>query len=198
MSSIIPKNEKPMNARSKANRRRRKKRRTEDFSDSSSSSSSSESSESSESENEEVEENGKGEIDVDVGVDVDAVLSDDEMKIDEIDNKDEDFSKIKNKLKTIQLTKTELNNNGNMNDYGYNKINKNINLNQVENIINQNNNKFLENEYLGLMFKNYSDDIDKIRKVPDFNEKSLTILANVLKNGNNIFDEDTLKAVVGK
>ncbi len=186
MSKIIPKNDKE--TKPKANRRRRKKRRTEDFSDSSDSSDSSSSS--SESENELDDQpdkigNNKESIDADGDM---AVLSDTEINIEEAElNKDPSFGNIKNKLKTVELTSTALNN-GN---------NKNINLNQVENIINQGN-KQLENEYLSLMFENYGDDIDQIRKAPDFNERSLTILANVLKNGNNIFDEETLKAVVGK
>lgn len=178
MSSIIPKNEK--GAKPKAARRRRKKRRTEDFSDSSDSSSSSSSS--SESENEDVDDK-KDETNIDEDGDV-AILSDSEIQIEDV--KEEKFNKVQNKLKTIELTKTGLNNGG-----------KNININQVENIINQGN-KQLENEYLGLMFENYGDDIDQIRKAPDFNERSLTILANVLKNGGNIFDEETLKTVVGK
>lgn len=187
MSKIIPKNDKE--TKPKANRRRRKKRRTEDFSDSSDSSDSS--SLSSESENELDDQpdkigNNKESIDADGDM---AVLSDTEINIAEEEelNKDPSFGNIKNKLKTVELTSTALNK-GN---------NKNINLNQVENIINQGN-KLLENEYLSLMFENYGDDIDQIRKAPDFNERSLTILANVLKNGNNIFDEETLKAVVGK
>lgn len=185
MSKIIPKNDKE--TKPKANRRRRKKRRTEDFSDSSDSSDSSSSS--SESENElddqpDKIDNNKESIDADGDM---AVLSDTEINIEEEElNKDPSFGNIKNKLKTVELTSTALNK-GN---------NKNINLNQVENIINQGN-KQLENEYLSLMFENYGDDIDQIRKAPDFNERSLTILANVLKNGNNIFDEETLKAVVG-
>lgn len=175
MSSIIPKNEK--GAKPKAARRRRKKRRTEDFSDSSDSSSSSE------SENEEETNDKKDETNIDEDGDID-VLSDSEIHIDDV--KDEKFNKVQNKLKTVQLTSTALNHGS-----------KNININQVESIINQGN-KNLENEYLGLMFENYGDDIDQIRKAPDFNERSLTILANVLKNGGNIFDEETLKAVVGK
>ncbi|CCH44467.1 hypothetical protein BN7_4031 [Wickerhamomyces ciferrii] len=181
MSKIIPKNDKEV--KQKANRRRRKKRRTEDFSDSSDSSSSS----SSESEDEEKDdEEQQKEANIDEEGDL-AVLSDSEITpIIENKKAEEDFKNIKNKLKTVELTKTPLN-----------YSSKNINLNQVESLINQGN-KQLENDYLGLMFENYGDDIDEVRKAPDFNERSLTILANVLKNGSNIFDEETLRAVVGK
>jgi ribosome assembly protein 3 len=47
------------------------------------------------------------------------------------------------------------------------------------------------------MFENYGEDINNLRNASDFNERSLSILANALKNGGNIFDEETLKAVVG-
>lgn len=184
MSSIIPKNDTTI--KPKANRRRRKKRRTEDFSDSSDSSSSSSSSESENEDSEEKSNEIGNEIDEDGDV---AVLSDNEIHMDHNqESNDSSFSNVKNKLKTVELTRTPLNESHN---------NKNINLHQVESLINQGNKK-LENEYLGLMFENYGDDIDHIRKAPDFNERSLTILANVLKNGGNIFDEETLKAVVGK
>ncbi len=42
-------------------------------------------------------------------------------------------------------------------------------------------------------FKNYSDDINSLRESNDFNSKhSLTLLANLLKNGASMFDKETL------
>jgi ribosome assembly protein 3 len=177
--SIVPKNE--ASTRPNVSRRRRKKRRTEDFSDSSDSSDSSSSD--SESENEKEEAEPLESLDQHVDADGDVVLEDSEIQIEvEKDN----FDDVKQKLKTVNLTKTALN-----------QTTKNVDTNQVENIL-QRNRKELENEYLGLMFENYGDDINALRTAADFNESSLTILAMALKNGHNIFDEDTLKAVVKK
>jgi ribosome assembly protein 3 len=171
--SIVPKNE--ASTRSNVSRRRRKKRRTEDFSDSSSSDS--------ESENEKEEAEPVESLDQHVDADGDVVLEDSEIQIEaEKDN----FDDVKQKLNTVNLTKTALN-----------QATKNVDTNQVESILKQNR-KELENEYLGLMFESYGDDINALRTAADFNESSLTILAMALKNGHNIFDEDTLKAVVTK
>lgn len=180
--SIVPKTEKTTN--SGPARRRRKKRRTEDFSDSSDSSSSSDSGSGDEEnqKNDDVTKQNEGIVaDVDVDVDGDVVLDDTEIQIE-----NENFDITKEKLKIVTLTKTAMN-----------ERTKNFNTTEVENTLTRNR-KDLENEYLGLMLENYGEDMNKLRTAPDFNERSLGILANALKNGSNIFDEDTLKAVVKK
>lgn len=54
----------------------------------------------------------------------------------------------------------------------------------------------LQNEYLSSLFSNYGDEINSLRDSPDFSNKSLVILANVLKDGSKMFDTETLKAIV--
>jgi ribosome assembly protein 3 len=173
--SIVPNKEK--NNKPKSNRRRNKKRRTEDFSDSSSSESS--------SDNEsEVEERENEANDTIIEEELDAVLSD--VETENAKTNDEDFLKTKGKLQTIHLTKTQLNE-ANV---------KNLNTAKIAGHLKKDT-KDLENDYMGLMFENYGEDINNLRNASDFNERSLSILANALKNGGNIFDEETLKAVVG-
>ncbi|CCE62363.1 hypothetical protein TPHA_0C02080 [Tetrapisispora phaffii CBS 4417] len=54
----------------------------------------------------------------------------------------------------------------------------------------------LKNEYLNLLFTNYGDDVNSLREAPDFSTKSLSILANVLKDGTKMFDQDTLRSIL--
>lgn len=180
--SIVPKNDE--STRSNPARRRRKKRRTEDFSDSSDSSSDSSSNSGDESDDaNKAEDQDLTQVLEEIDNDGDIVLDESELRLEA--DKD-DFGITKQKLKTVILTKTALN-----------QSTKNIDINQVESIL-ENGRKSLENDYLGLMFENYGEDVNALRSAPDFNQKSLTILANALKNGNNIFDEETLRAVVKK
>ncbi|CEP25025.1 unnamed protein product [Cyberlindnera jadinii] len=181
---IVPKNDN--STRPNSNRRRRKKRRTEDFSDSSDSSDSSSSSSSDDDQDHTEEVPPSGEVDQDG----DFVLEDDEIANighhDEGEAKEgeDDSAGIKQKVKLINLTKSALN-----------EGSKTLDTNQVESSL-QKGKKTLETDYLSLMFNSYGDDIDKLRSAPDFNERSLTVLANALKNGSNIFDEDTLLAIL--
>lgn len=183
--------------------RRRKKRRTEDFSDSSSSSDSSDN-----------EMNTVDDVDVEMG----------EVQAEEEENKNIEENlimknvveneklneEIRDKLDNIPFTKTKL--------VERNKHNEILNLQKVEDTINSakenvnalnndasNNNKNIttttigsadKNEYLSLLFKNYGDDINELRNAPDFSSNSLILLANVLKDGTGMFDEDTLKTIL--
>ena len=47
-----------------------------------------------------------------------------------------------------------------------------------------------------MLFQNYGEDINSLRNAPDFTNKSLVLLANVLKDGSKMFDVDTLKTIV--
>ena len=54
-----------------------------------------------------------------------------------------------------------------------------------------------KNKFLTEVFKNYSDDINSLRESNDFNSKhSLTLLANLLKNGAAMFDKETLDNIL--
>ncbi|XBW36400.1 hypothetical protein QEN19_001980 [Hanseniaspora menglaensis] len=57
--------------------------------------------------------------------------------------------------------------------------------------------KTLKNKFLTEVFKNYSDDINSLRESNDFNSKnSLSLLANLLKDGASMFDKDTLESIL--
>lgn len=88
-----------------------------------------------------------------------------------------------------------------------NQINTAPELKQIENDINKKveklkNNKPVidnatKNKFLTEVFKNYSDDINSLRESNDFNSKhSLTLLANLLKNGASMFDKETLDNIL--
>ena len=54
----------------------------------------------------------------------------------------------------------------------------------------------LENEYLKFMASSFSEDLDELRKKPDFTDKSLVLLAKTLQSGGSLFDENELKALL--
>lgn len=56
----------------------------------------------------------------------------------------------------------------------------------------------LDNEYLSLMASSFANDIDELRKKPDFTDKSIVMLAKTLQSGSNMFDEDSLDAILKK
>lgn len=183
--------------------RRRKKRRTADVSDSSDSDSSSASDMEIVKDDEDKAEDGK--IDEKIS---DIELSDDETKLIIEETLTEES---KENLANIPFTTTELTqrNNGSHNKneiLDLKKINENINTAKLQldnyNKDNENGNirkdvdSNLQNEYLGSLFSNYGDEINSLRDSPDFSNKSLVILANVLKDGSKMFDTETLKAIV--
>ena len=77
-----------------------------------------------------------------------------------------------------------------------------INLNQINTAPELKQNKPVidnatKNKFLTEVFKNYSDDINSLRESNDFNSKhSLTLLANLLKNGASMFDKETLDNIL--
>lgn len=160
----------------KRNSRRLKKRRTEDFSSSSSSSSS-------ESESE-PETTNKDEMEIDDAAQ-DVTLN----GIDFSRNESKEQSNVisdetKLKLNAIQIT--NIPNTGKVNREELLKITDE--LNQEE--------KDLQNKYLVKMMNEYDLDLDQLRLKPDFDAKSLPLLAKILKNGANVFDEESLKTIL--
>lgn len=182
----------------KKNRRSRKKRRTEDFSSDSSDSSDSESSSHTQEENiEEVIEKkapiakqpvrSHASLNLD---DIDVLSDDEESKTSTLQAISEDTHK---KLRQINLTTTML---SNTTGFGGSQM-KNLDTSQVKETISKDKTQ-LNNEYLMLMASTFGNDLDELRKKPDFTQKSLVILAKALQSGANMFDEDTLNAILSK
>lgn len=186
--------------------RRRKKRRTTDISDSSDSDSSSSSSDNDVQVNDDHDTNG---INTNNEQIVDQSLSDIELSDDELPKKSQYNEELlcqdtKEKLSNIPYTITELTERSNQN-HKYDNHNTDLKkvgktLKEATTNINKALNKpisaDLQNEYLGMLFQNYGDDINSLRNAPDFTNKSLVLLANVLKDGSKMFDVDTLKTIV--
>ncbi|CCD25160.1 Rsa3p NDAI_0E03430 [Naumovozyma dairenensis CBS 421] len=193
--------------------RRRKKRRTADVSSDSDSSSSSSS-----SDNEEIITNDDNVENKDVIVS-DVELSDNESSVPMKSEKAAEFldDETKDRLNNIPFTTTDLTqrSNGQRNQEGtqvdLQKVEEAINdaklkfsdaINERKSTINGNNTNAekiendLKNQYLGLLFENYGDDINELRTAPDFTTKSLTLLANVLKEGSGMFDVNTLQTIL--
>lgn len=174
---------------------RRKKRRTQDVSDSESSSSSS-----SDGEDVQVQDQDQDQVEASVEasvaeMDVDVVLSDDELPREMSKDTVERLSEVK--LTTSDLTGTHGIHLGN------------IDLQKMAGNLDASREKFqgqgkapgqdksgLKNEYLSMLFESYGDDMNELRQAPDFTNKTLVMLANVLKDGGDMFDVETLKTVV--
>ena len=162
----------------KKGRRRRKKRRTEDFSDSSSSSSSLSDEDTHMDESKQNDENET------------------EAAIETIEEPTYDAKKStapepltleqQRLLLWIILTTTGP-------TQGIN--NRNIDMEAAKSTINSDR-ETLENEYLKFMASSFSEDLDELRKKPDFTDKSLVLLAKTLQSGGSLFDENELKALL--
>ena len=170
-------------------RTNKKKRRTA-VSSSESSSSSSSSSDSSENEDEDM----AIEVEEDANVEISAPQLSDSAK-----QKPKKSTLIRD---DIQISDSEINK-----SILQDQINTAPELKQIENDINKKveklkNNKPVidnatKNKFLTEVFKNYSDDINSLRESNDFNSKhSLTLLANLLKNGASMFDKETLDNIL--
>ncbi|PSK41481.1 hypothetical protein C7M61_001164 [Candidozyma pseudohaemuli] len=156
----------------KIKNRRRKKRRTEDFSSDSESDSSSDNESPSEPQNAEVPQ-PKADIDI----------NDVDMESDEETPKaaNEPLSKeILEKVRSIKFTSLE-----------------NQSLAEAQETLKKDKQQ-VENEYLALMASSFANDIDELRKKPDFTDKSVVMLAKTLQSGSNMFDEDSLDALLKK
>lgn len=56
----------------------------------------------------------------------------------------------------------------------------------------------LENEFLAQMATTFANELDELRQKPDFSDKSIVLLAKTLQSGSNMFDEETLEALLTK
>ena len=153
--------------------RRRKKRRTEDFS------SDSDSDSSSLSESETVQQPEKtDEPQQQVSIDDMDIQSDSETKQDE---EELQISKeIQKKVDNIKFTTT-----------------KNQTLAEAKETVHRDRQE-LENQYLAYMATNFSEDLDQLRKKPDFTSNSIVLLAKTLQSGSNMFDSETLAALLNQ
>ncbi|AAS54671.1 AGR181Wp [Eremothecium gossypii ATCC 10895] len=181
------------NGKKRANRR--KKRRTQAESDSSDSSDSSESSQPSADEQEAKTD--------DVAVELsDVELSDSENKTVSHSEKLDDESKAK--LKSIQLTATDLSSKFAL------QQNRNIDLQKAGREVDHGLEKLakldaqtseqesgrLKTGYINMLFEHVGEDVNQLRNAPDFTPKSLVVLANALKDGGDMFDIESLRALV--
>lgn len=179
------------NNNKKRSNRRRKKRRTEDFSSSSESSSSS----SSESDHEDLDEPEKEILKQDINIDDIDIESDNENSALTHDKGNKLIPQNlsiteKQQLSTVPFTTTSISNITNDNQI------KNIpNINEISKNLDQKKTQ-LNNEFLKIMTTEFGDDLDELRKKPDFTEKSLVILAKTLQLGVNMFDIDVLNGLI--
>ncbi|SCU81292.1 LAMI_0B05556g1_1 [Lachancea mirantina] len=169
--------------------RRSKKRRTADFSDSDSDSDSRSSSE---------PQQGNKELAIEKELEdaSDVELSDAEAVPEEAKFMDLD-AEVKQKLNDIPLTRTEAvtSRQKNLNRVDLDRAQEKIDAGRAELGLEQKENE-LKNEYLGLLFKHYGEEVSSLREAPDFTPKSLVTMANVLKDGALMFDIDALKTVL--
>lgn len=177
----------------KSSRRRKKKRRTEDFSSDSESSSSSSSSSSDEemdnaNDQSQIKESKKINID-DVDIESEDEASAQDQKLQDHLRPESLSNETHEKLSKVTLTTSKLTN------LAGNIKNNNIDIGQVKDTLSKNKDE-LNNEYLMLMASSFSNDLDELRKKPDFTDKSLVLLAKTLQSGANMFDEDTLSAIL--
>lgn len=56
----------------------------------------------------------------------------------------------------------------------------------------------LESDFLSQMATTFSTELDELRQKPDFSDKSIVLLAKTLQSGSNMFDEETLEALLNK
>ncbi|AOA64988.1 hypothetical protein PP7435_CHR4-0427 [Komagataella phaffii CBS 7435] len=161
--------------------RRRKKRRTEVESDSSSSSSSS----SSESENENENENGQEKPS-------DQPRADEQVEL--YDVKMEDADSKENKALKDASTLDILNSLGFVTDKNIDfeaKLETNEKLNTYR--------EELLDKYLNLQLRQYGNEINQLQESDDFHtQKSLVLIAKLLKEHGELFNDEALKGILGE
>lgn len=161
----------PPNPKQNRNRRK-KKRRTEDFSSDSDS-------DSSDSSSTETEPAPVVEAPVEKAINIDDVDIDSDSE--KPHNTEEPLSlEAQKQVKSIKFTTTE-----------------NQALAEAQETIRKDRQQ-LESEFLGLMATGFAGDLDELRKKPDFTEKSIVMLAKTLQSGSNMFDDETLDALLKK
>ncbi|KAH3902095.1 Rsa3p SCDLUD_001908 [Saccharomycodes ludwigii] len=184
------------NNNKKNNRNRKKKKRRTAAVSSSSESDSSESDSSNENENGNAIVS-KGEEDVQL-----TDNEDEQQAIIPLSNKQESLYnegltlETKKKLISVNLNNININKNGiNGNRIGNSTVTEE-DLNKISEDLDTLDEKTIKNKYLGMIFENYGDDINKLKDVPDFTNRSLVILANTLKEGVKMFDKDNLSTIL--
>ncbi|QLQ81945.1 hypothetical protein HG537_0G01990 [Torulaspora globosa] len=175
--------------------RRRKKRRTVDVSDTSDSNSS--------SDNDYEKEDNKLVEEEDIQLTDDETIGVLEVDKEKIVEKLDD--KVRDQLNSIPFTRTELTDKtGHVKGQGVDLVKVKRTLEEDRKKLSsvlegQKTNKTdseNKNAYLNMMFENYGEEINSLRNAPDFTNKSLVMLANVLKDGTGMFDIDTLKTIL--
>ncbi|GEQ71828.1 hypothetical protein JCM33374_g5514 [Metschnikowia sp. JCM 33374] len=156
--------------------RRRKKRRTEDFSSDSDSDSSSSSESGTVETTEKAADKTQDKQQPHISIDDMDIASDTEEKAEEDDS--HLSREIQEKVDSIKFTTTQ-----------------NQSLAEAKETI-QKDRQALENNYLAYMASNFSDDLDQLRKKPDFTGNSIVLLAKTLQSGSNMFDSETLDALL--
>lgn len=168
----------PPPANMKVHNRRRKKKRTEDFSSDSSDSSDSDSDSKEEDKNEKPQ-NGEEVKEAQQDINIDDI----DMESDSEKTESEPVSEplpndVQNAIRAIKFSSTA-----------------NQNAQESKETLKKDKQQ-LENEYLAYMASTFGNDIDELRKKPDFTEKSIVILAKTLQSGSNMFDPETLDALL--
>lgn len=178
------------NREKKASSRRRKKRRTEDFSSSSESSSSSSSS-SSESEDEPEDK----EIPTAEQITMDDIEIDTNNETTKLIKRAPDNLTMQQKqqLSSIPFSTTSISEITNPNTT--NALKNIPNLTEITNSIEQSKQE-INTRFLKFMTKEFGNDLDELRKKPDFKEASLTVIAKTLQSGANMFDIDVLEGLL--
>ena len=175
--------------------RRRKKRRTEDFSSSSESSSSSSSDNDSDEEKIQDKDNTEAvasqSLDHDMDIDINSDVEEDKKENTKVP--DNLSIEQKKQLDAIPFTTTSVSRVTNTNTASALKTLPNVaeTSRSIDFTKQELNSKFLK-----LMTKEFGNDLDELRQKPDFNGKSLATLAKVLQSGVNMFDFDTVQALV--
>lgn len=178
------------NREKKASSRRRKKRRTEDFSSSSESPSSSSSS-SSESEDEPEDK----EIPTAEQITMDDIEIDTNNETTKLIKRAPDNLTMQQKqqLSSIPFSTTSISEITNPNIT--NALENIPNLTEITNSIEQSKQE-INTRFLKFMTKEFGNDLDELRKKPDFKEASLTVIAKTLQSGANMFDIDVLEGLL--
>ncbi|CAK9438391.1 uncharacterized protein LODBEIA_P26150 [Lodderomyces beijingensis] len=193
MASTTPTQERN-NGSKKPSSRRRKKRRTEDFSSSSESSSSDSEPEQESDQDEEVDVTKDGVAQVDASaIDIDIDSDPEQAKGDQRNNAPKDLTNDqKRQLQSIPFTTTSLSQVTNPNTAvamrnipNIAEVGKSIDASKQE----------IGAKFLKIMTQEFDDDLDELRKKPDFTDKSLISLAKTLQSGVNMFDYDTVMAL---
>lgn len=178
----------------KNSRKRRKKRRTEDFSSDSSESSASSSSDQNEDYNDDDFSTTYSATTKQTNADLNVDSENEEERQEGTDH--DKASEVATMPITNEVRKSLAEIRPNFDTIEKNsKNNANFNIREAEANISKESEE-LEKKYLTLMTSTFADDVDELRKKPDFTSNSLVILAKALQSGSNMFDEQTLNEIL--